>query len=59
MSSTLDVKLQFDELDKLVKTISNKGSFEDYVYVFNNQNEGKIIISIHMGGIQYPNQIID
>ncbi|WP_169312061.1 hypothetical protein [Fluviicola taffensis] len=55
----MDVKLQFDELDKLVKTISNKGSFEDYVYVFNNQNEGKIIISIHMGGIQYPNQIID
>lgn len=59
VSSTLDVKLQFDELDALVKTISKKEGFEDYAYAFNDKDTGKIYLSIHMGGIRYPYQMID
>ncbi len=59
VSSTLDVKLQFDELDNLVKTLSKKEGFADYAYAFNDPEASIIYMSIHMGGIQYPYQMMD
>lgn len=59
ISSTIDEKLRFEKLEKLVNNLAKNNGFYDYVFIFNVPEENRFFIRIIMGGITYSFRIID